>query len=173
MFCREFGAPVEPGPETPPYPARPYTTRERWDLINGEQASGGRCWQCHQFMNDTGASMEHYDAAGRYRTQEKAYNYEQYPQMLPIKASGPFLSSTGTEHINDVRGIANIIPRHPASQFCMAESYFRFVFGNKSDASTSGTVKTIADGLKTSGSLTEMLRTLGTSNAFIYKTERH
>jgi glucose/arabinose dehydrogenase len=173
MFCREFGAPVEPDPVGPVFPDRPYTTRERWDLINGEQASGGRCWQCHQFMNDTGASMEHYDAAGRYRTQEKAYNYEQYPQMLPIKASGPFLSSTGTEPINDVRGIANIVPRHPASQFCMAESYFRFMFGNKSDASTSGTVKTIADGLKTSGSLTEMLRNLGTSKAFIYKTERN
>lgn len=173
LFCREFGAPVEPDPVGPVFPDRPYTTRERWDLINGEQASGGRCWQCHQFMNDTGSAMEHYDAAGRYRTQEKAYNYEQYPQMLPIKASGPFLSSTGTEHINDVRGIANIIPRHPASQFCMAESYFRFVFGNKSDASTSGTVKTIADGLKASGSLTEMLRNLGTSKAFIYKTERH
>lgn len=173
MFCREFGAPVEPDPVGPVFPARPYTTRERWDLINGEQASGGRCWQCHQFMNDTGASMEHYDATGRYRTQEKAYNYEQYPQMLPIKASGPFISSTGTEPINDVRDIAKIIPRHPASQFCMAESYFRFVFGNKSDVQTSGTVKAVADGLKTSGSLTEMLRNLGTSKAFIYKTERN
>lgn len=173
MFCREFGAPVEPDPIGPVYPARAFTTRERWDLINGEQASGGRCWQCHQFMNNTGASMEHYDAAGRYRTQEKAYNYEQYPQMLPINASGPFLSSTGTEHVNDVRGIANIVPRHPASQYCMADSYFRFMFGNKSDAQTSGIVRAIADGLKTSGSLAEMLRTLGTSKAFIYKTERN
>jgi hypothetical protein len=173
FFCREFGAPVEPDPTEPVFPDRPFTTRERWDLINGEQASGGRCWQCHQFMNDTGASMEHYDAAGRYRTQEKAYNFDQYPQMLPIKASGPFLSSTGTEHVNDVRDIANIVPRHPASQFCMADSYFRFMFGNKSDAQTSGTVKAIADGLKTSGSLAEMLRTLGTSKAFIYKTERN
>lgn len=173
MFCREFGAPVEPDPVGPDYPARAFTTRERWDLINGEQASGGRCWQCHQFMNNTGASMEHYDAAGRYRTQEKAYNFDQYPQMLPINASGPFLSSTGTEHVNDVRGIANIVPRHPASQYCMADSYFRFMFGNKSDAQTSGIVRAIADGLKTSGSLAEMLRTLGTSKAFIYKTERN
>ncbi|MNP71781.1 hypothetical protein D3C76_1682190 [compost metagenome] len=55
----------------------------------------------------------------------------------------------------------------------MADSYFRFVFGSKSDASTSGVVKAIADGLKKSGSLEEMLRTLGTSNAFIYKTERN
>jgi hypothetical protein len=117
--------------------------------------------------------MEHYDAAGRYRTQEKAHNYNQYPQMLPIKASGPFISLAGTEQVDDVRDVARIVSRNPASQFCMADSYFRFVFGNKSDESTSGTVKAIADGLKTSGSLTEMLRTLGTSKAFIYKTERN
>lgn len=55
----------------------------------------------------------------------------------------------------------------------MADSYFRFVFGNKSDASTSGTVKAIAEGLKTTGSLAEMLKALGTSKAFIYKTERN
>lgn len=173
MFCREFGAPVEAQPEGPTLPTRAITTREYWDLVNGEHASNGRCWQCHQFMNDTGAASQNYDAAGRYRTVENAYNYNQYPQIMPIDASGPFITSTGTEHINDVRDIARIIPRHPASQFCMADSYFRFVFGTKSDASTSGTVKAIADGLKTSGSLAEMLRTLGTSKAFTYKTERN
>jgi glucose/arabinose dehydrogenase len=173
MFCREFGAPVEAQPEGPKLPTRAITTREYWDLVNGEHASNGRCWQCHQFMNDTGAASQNYDAAGRYRTLENAYNYDLYPQIMPIDASGPFITSTGTEHINDVRDIARIIPRHPASQFCMADSYFRFVFGTKSDASTSGTVKALADGLKTSGSLAEMLRTLGTSKAFIYKTERN
>lgn len=173
MFCHEFGAPVEPDPTGPTPPSRAITTREYWDSVNGEQASGGRCWQCHQYMNDTGSSMEHYDAAGRYRVQEKAHNFNQFPQMLPIKASGPFLTATGTQTIDDVRGIAEIIPLSPTSQFCMADSYFRFVFGNKSDVSTSGTVKAIADGLKTSGSLAEMLKALGTSKAFIYKTERN
>ena len=173
MFCHEFGAPVEPDPTDPTQPPRAITTREYWDSVNGEQASGGRCWQCHQYMNDTGSSMEHYDAAGRYRLEERAHNYNQYPQMLPIKASGPFLTAAGTEPINDVRDIANIVSRSPTSQFCMADSYFRFVFGSKSDVSTSGTVKAVADGLKTSGSLAEMLKALGTSKAFIYKTERN
>lgn len=174
MFCREFGAPVEVDPTEPVYPPRAVTTREHWDLVNGEQASGGRCWQCHQYMNDTGSSMEHYDAAGRYRSEEKAYNYSQYPQMLQIDASGPFITAVGlVEQVDDVRGIAKIIPRNSTSQFCMADSYFRFVFGNKSDVSTSGTVKAIADGLSASGSLAQMLQTLGGSKAFIYKTERN
>ena len=172
MFCQEFGAPVEADPTEPVYPSRAITTREHWDLVNGEQASQGRCWQCHKYMNDTGSSMEHYDAAGRYRTDEKAHNFDQYPQRLPIKASGPFLTATGSEQINDVRDIARMIPLNTQSQLCMADSYFRFVFGNKSDASSSGTVKAIADGLRSSGSLKDMLRALGTAKAFTNRKER-
>lgn len=172
LFCREFGAPVEAEPTEPAYPARAISTRERWDLINGEQASGGRCWQCHQYMNDTGASMEHYDAAGRYRQQEPAYNYAQFPVQLPIKASGPFIGVDGAVPIDDVRGISKLIAHNSASLFCMADSYFRFASGNKSDESTSATVKALVDGLKGNGSLPGMLRTLGTSNAFQFKTQR-
>lgn len=172
MFCREFGAPVEAEPTEPTFPPRAITTRERWDLVNGEQASGGRCWQCHKYMNDTGSSMEHYDAAGRYRQQEPAYNYEQFPVMLPIKTSEPFLGVSGTVPINDVRDISRLIVHDPAALLCMADSYFRFASGNKSDESTSGTVKAIADGLRDSQPLPAMLRTLGTSNSFQFKTQR-
>jgi glucose/arabinose dehydrogenase len=172
LFCREFGAPVEAEPTEPTFPPRAITTRERWDLVNGEQASGGRCWQCHQYMNDTGASMEHYDATGRYRQQEPAYNYAQFPQMLPIKSSGPFVGVDGTVPIDDVRDISKLIAHNSASLFCMADSYFRFASGNKSDESTSATVKALTDGLKNTGSLPSMLRTLGTSNAFQFKMQR-
>ena len=172
LFCREFGAPVEAEPTEPVYPPRAISTRERWDLVNGEQASGGRCWQCHQYMNDTGASMEHYDAAGRYRQQEPAYNYAQYPAQLPINSAGPFISLDGTVPIKDVRDISKLIAHNSASLFCMADSYFRFASGNKSDESTTATVKAMVDGLKGTGSLPMMLRTLGTSNAFQFKTQR-
>jgi glucose/arabinose dehydrogenase len=172
LFCREFGVPVEAQPTEPQFPPRAITTRERWDLVNGEQASEGRCWQCHRYMNDTGASMEHYDATGRYRQQEPAYNYAQFPAQLPIKSSGPFISVDGTVPIEDVRGIAQLIPHNSASLFCMADSYFRFASGNKSDESTTATVKALIDGLKGDGSLPGMLRTLGTSNAFQFKTQR-
>ena len=172
LFCREFGAPVEAEPTEPAYPPRAITTRERWDLVNGAQASGGRCWQCHQYMNDTGASMEHYDAAGRYRQQEPAYNYAQYPAQLPINSAGPFISVDGTVPIKDVRDISKLIAHNSASLFCMADSYYRFASGNKSDESTTATVKAMIDGLKGEGSLPMMLRTLGTSNAFQFKTQR-
>ncbi|NES11374.1 DUF1592 domain-containing protein [Pseudomonas laurentiana] len=175
LFCREFGAPVDTMPGEPEFPSRAVSTRERWDMVNGKEASQGRCWQCHQYMNDTGAAMEHYDATGRYRTHENAYNYGQFPVQLPINAAGPFVDNTGyTEwaHVQDVRDIARLIPTNNVAQSCMADSYFRFAFGNEPDAGTAGTVKALSDGLKTSGSLTGMIRNLATSNAFLHKKGR-
>ena len=175
LFCREFGAPVDTMPGEPTFPAKAVTTRERWDLVNGKEASQGRCWQCHQYMNDTGASMEHYDATGRYRTEENAYNYGQYPVKLPINAAGPFVDNTGLiewAHVQDVRDIARLIPTNNAAQSCMANSYIRFAFGNEPDAGTAGTLNALAEGLKTSGSLTDMIRNLATSNAFLHKKGR-
>lgn len=175
LLCREFGEPVEADPETPTFPNRPITTRERWDLVNGEHASGGRCWQCHQFMNDTGASMEHYDAAGRYRLKERAYNHELFPVDVDINAAGPFVDNVGHgewAQIKDVRDIARFIPRNSTALTCMADSYFRYAFGNHSDALTAGTIKAMGDELKSSGSLRKMLHELATSNATLYKKER-
>ncbi|UJB19170.1 MULTISPECIES: DUF1592 domain-containing protein [Lysobacter] len=175
MFCHAFGAPVEAGPDEPEYPPRPISTRERWDAINGQHASAGRCWQCHQFMNDTGASMEHYDSAGRYRELERAYNFDQYDEMVRINAAGPLLDASGSFDlgpVENVRGIARILPKNPSAQACMADSYFRYAFGNKADRQSIGAVRQMSDVLKEGGSLREMLRTMALSQAYLYKKDR-
>lgn len=172
LFCKEFGAPVEADPTEPAFPARAITTRERWDLVNGEHASNGNCWKCHQYMNDTGGSMENYDASGRYRQQENAYNYAAFPQVLPIYAGGPFIDNTGSHKladVNDVRDIAALIPHNPDAQRCMADSYFRFTFGSPAQAHTAGIINALSKGLAETGSLRDMMRTVATSHAFLYK----
>ncbi|WP_219064038.1 DUF1592 domain-containing protein [Pseudomonas sp. UMAB-08] len=172
MFCKEFGAPVEADPSEPAFPDRAITTRERWDLVNGEHASSGNCWKCHQYMNDTGGAMENYDASGRYRQQENAYNYTVFPQVLPIYAGGPFIDNTGSHtlaDVNDVRDIAALIPHNPDAQRCMADSYFRFTFGSQAQAHTAGIINALSKGLAATGSLRDMMRTVATSHAFLYK----
>ena len=175
MFCHVFGAPVEADPDEPEYPDRPISTRERWDAINGQHASAGRCWQCHQFMNDTGASMEHYDSTGRYRELERAYNFDQHDAMVRIDAAGPLLDGTGSFDlgpVENVRGIARILPKNPAAQACMADSYFRYAFGNKADRQSISAVRKMSDVLKEGGSLRDMLRAMALSQAYLYKKDR-
>lgn len=176
LLCREFGAPVDADPVEPQYPPRAITTRERWDMVNGEQASEGRCWQCHKYMNDTGSSMEHYDAAGRYRDHEQAYNHAQYPVNVPINAAGPFVSNTGAEEwgpVGNVRDIARLLPGNSTAQTCMADSYFRFMFGNKVSAGSVGTLKSASQILNANGSLIQMIRELATSPVFLNRHEEN
>ncbi|QXH47323.1 DUF1592 domain-containing protein [Pseudomonas xanthosomatis] len=176
LLCREFGAPVDADPVEPQYPPRAISTRERWDMVNGEQASEGRCWQCHKYMNDTGSSMEHYDAAGRYRDQEQAYNHAQYPVNVPINAAGPFISNTGAEEwgpVGNVRDIARLLPGSSTAQTCMADSYFRFMFGNKVSAGSVGTLKSASQTLNANGSLIQMIRELATSPVFLNRHEEN
>lgn len=176
LLCREFGAPVEADPKEPQFPPRAISTRERWDLVNGQLASEGRCWQCHQYMNDTGSSMENYDASGRYRASEPAYNHAQYPQDVPINAAGPFISNTANENwadIKDVRDIARLLPGNTTAQTCMVDSYFRFMFGNKVSAGSVGTLKATAESLKADGSLIQMIRNLTTSPVFLNRHEEN
>jgi len=173
LYCKEFGPPVELGPGTLPPPGRAISTRENWDRTNGEAAGNGTCWQCHKFMNDTGASMENYDAAGRYRVEEKAANYADFPQMVPIYAGGPFISNNGTDfwasQISGVRDIAKDIPGNPAAQRCMADSYLRFATGARADEGSVGIIKAISDGLRDNGSLRNMMLTYATSHGFTHR----
>lgn len=176
LLCREFGAPVEADPNEPAYPPRAITTRERWDLVNGQNASEGRCWQCHQYMNDTGSSMENYDASGRYREVEQAYNHAQYPVNMPINAAGPFISNTGLENwaqVNNLRDVAELLPDNATAQTCMADSYFRFMFGNKVSAGSVSTLKSASEALNANGSLIQMICDMTTSPVFLNRQEEN
>lgn len=176
LLCREFGAPVEADPKEPAYPPRAISTRERWDLVNGQNASEGRCWQCHQYMNDTGSTMENYDASGRYRDVEQAYNHAQYPVTMPINAAGPFISNTGLENwaqVNNLRDVAQLLPGNSTAQTCMADSYFRFMFGNKVSAGSVSTLKSASEALNANGSLIQMVRDLTTSPVFLNRQEEN
>lgn len=177
LFCKQFGSAVENPPDQPDYPERPVTTRERWDLINGEEASGGACWKCHQYVNDTGSTLEHYDAAGRYRLQELAANEPYHGQgaMVDINAAGPIVNNAGAgkwADVDDVRGVSRLIPSNAIALTCMADSYYRYAFGVEPDTVSAGTIKEISDGLKESGNLQEMLQNLAKSYSFTYKAER-
>jgi hypothetical protein len=127
-------------------------------------------------MNDTGSSMENYDASGRYRETEPAYNHAQFPVQVNIDAAGPFISNTGLENwasVHNVRDIARLLPTNITAQTCMADSYFRFMFGNKVSAGSVGTLKSAAESLKTNGSLIQMIRELATSPVFLMRQEEN
>ena len=67
MLCHKMGVPSGIDPDTIDLPSHAITTRERWDVITGPDASEVQCWQCHQLMNEPGSALENYDQNGIYR----------------------------------------------------------------------------------------------------------
>ncbi len=174
LLCRTIGAPVDVDPDDVTMPSEPITTRERWDIVNGEFASAGQCWHCHLYMNDTGASMENYDANGQWRVNEAAYNDPSV--TLPIDASGPLVDNTGFDvwlHFKDVRDVSAYLPGNLTVLQCLADSYFRYATGQEADVESASAVSDMTKALEKSGSIQDMFQVLATSQMFKLKKESH
>lgn len=90
------------------------TTRERVIL----QTSPDMCQSCHGMINSLGFSLEHFDAVGRYRQEEKS---------RPIDASGSYFARSGeTVPFQDVRQLATFLADGPETSAAFAQQLFQF-----------------------------------------------
>jgi hypothetical protein len=88
------------------------STRERVIL----QTSPNMCQSCHAMINPLGFPLEHYDAIGRYRTEE---------QGKPIDATGSYLTQSGTTaEFAGVRELAAFLAASHESHGAFAEQLF-------------------------------------------------
>lgn len=158
IFCQTFASnALRPEPEG--YPNRPIGEREKWWIHTGPTAADGSCWGCHQYFNDTGASMENYDQTATLRETELAINEGFLDQHVPIDASGPFIDNVGgnwIDHIDDVRDIADHIPDNKEAMLCLASGFYRYSMGARPDGTSLRTVSQARDNLLQGGDLRRM-----------------
>ncbi|HDS0922112.1 TPA: DUF1592 domain-containing protein [Stenotrophomonas maltophilia] len=162
LFCQSFASNAL-RPEPDPYPDRPIGEREKWDINTGPKASNGTCWTCHQFFNDTGASLENFDQTATLRETELAINEGYTDQHVPIDASGPFINTSGgnwIDHIDDVRGIAEHVPDNREAMACLASGFYRYAMGARPDRTSLGTVSKARDKLLEDGDMRKLASTL-------------
>lgn len=90
------------------------TTRERVTL----QTSPAACITCHKMINPLGFSLEHFDAVGRYRTEEKGQ---------PIDASGVYVASSGEEvSLKGARDLALFVADSEEARQAFAKQLFHY-----------------------------------------------
>lgn len=90
------------------------TTRARVLL----QTSPDACRTCHQMINGLGFSLEHFDAVGRYREQEKSQ---------PVDAHGSYLNRAGNEvSFADSRELADFLVASPEVHEAFTEQLFQY-----------------------------------------------
>jgi len=115
MLCMELplpppgGAPVEAGDTSN------LTTRERF-----EQHAESACASCHKFLDPIGFAFENFDAAGRYRDQEKGKPIDTAGVLSDTDVDGPFQNSV--ELSSRFAGSERI-------RRCIANQWFRFALG--------------------------------------------
>ena len=111
------------GLSTPPIAAAPLapdllpslTTRERVAM----QTQPPACQSCHSLINPLGFAFEHFDAAGKYRGEEKGKS---------VDATGVYLTKTGaTVSFNGARDFANFLVRCDETQGAFVEQLFHYL----------------------------------------------
>ncbi len=99
---------------TPPELAPDLTTRERIT----QQTSPAACVKCHRMINDLGFSLEHFDAVGRFRKQEKG---------KPINDHGEYITSTGeTVQFQGIRDLARFLTENEECPKAFARQLFQY-----------------------------------------------
>jgi len=91
------------------------TTRERVDL----QTSAKSCQACHAMINPLGFTLEHFDAVGRYRKEEKG---------RAVDATGGYLSRSGKTHeFAGARPLARFLAESDESHEAFVEQLFHYL----------------------------------------------
>ena len=103
-------------PDAPP-PEEGLTNREISELHMREEG----CWDCHKHMDRIGYTLEHYDAAGRYRDTDNG---------LEIDAKGVIVETGDADGEYDgAIELAEGLAKSEYAQNCMAKKMFTFMTG--------------------------------------------
>ncbi len=111
------------GLSTPPIAAAPLapdllphlTTRERVTM----QTQPAACQSCHSLINPLGFAFERFDAAGKFRGEEKGKS---------VDATGLYLTKSGeTVSFNGARDFANFLVRCDETQGAFVEQMFHYL----------------------------------------------
>ncbi|WP_143247520.1 DUF1592 domain-containing protein [Agaribacterium haliotis] len=170
MLCHSLGVPSGVDPANIQLPSHAISTRERWQLITGPEASEGQCWSCHQLMNEPGVAMEHFDHAGRYRTSETSFNVDGV--QLAIDATGVLRDNSGAEYLasySTLRDLSIYFASSEQLRACFVDNLYRFSSGHEADENSDAGIQAIADSFELSGDIRELMRDLVLSDVLLYR----
>ncbi len=143
--------PVVPGPQN-----TNATYRERLASV-----TGGGCAGCHQMIDPIGFGLEHYDAAGLFRTMDNG---------KPIDASGHIALDSNIRMFNGANELVTALAGMPETGVCFVRNFTSFVFGYSANVQNDELVTALAAALATNlgarTRLRDMLQLVVTSVPF-------
>jgi hypothetical protein len=160
MLCQHLPPPPNDVVIEPPDPDPNATTRERFAQHTADDACSG----CHQLIDPLGFGFEHYDAIGRFRTDENG---------LAVDASGTLSGIADASQVGDYEGAVELADKLLAStdfQECVAHQWTTFALGREPGEDDACAMEGIRQSFADSGGdLRELLVSIATSDSFRFR----
>jgi hypothetical protein len=118
LLCNAPPAPPPGIPRAPSEGPEDNTTRARFTA----HSQDATCQGCHQSIDGAGFGFEHYDGAGRYRSQENG---------LPIDATGKVTLAKVEQPYVGVVQLSQLLAGSNEVSSCLGRYYLRFAFGGE------------------------------------------
>lgn len=135
-----------------------YTNRELFEMRTADAS----CQGCHVQIDGIGFAFEHYDAVGRFRTQDNG---------LPVDATGQVV------RFEDIQGsfdgaieLSEILAGSQTARHCVTETWFSYAQGREAIEADDCSLTELDDVMAESGGdIRELLVAIATSHAFTHK----
>ncbi len=154
ILCMELPLPPPGVPPVEASDTSALTTRERF-----EQHAESACASCHKFLDPIGFAFENFDAAGRYRSEEKGKPIDTKGILTETDVDGPFENSVD---------LSSKLAASERIRQCIATQWFRFAFG-RSETENEHALAQLSCGFGQDAPLKTMLGDLTQTDAFLYK----
>ena len=125
--------------------------RDRLELHRADPT----CASCHNLMDPLGLGLEHYDAIGRFRTEDDGF---------PVDASGQLIDG---QTFTNAREMAALIQQDERFGHCLVEKLFTYALGRPVASTERPFIDAIAEQSAERGSeLPELIKLIATSEPF-------
>ena len=123
------------------------------------------CHTCHSRMNPIGFSMDHFDAAGRWRDLDGAHMLDTTGDLIgPGDANGKFTDNVA---------LAKLLAKSQVMRACMVGHWFHYAYGRAEGAKDACSMTQLQSGFEASGgNVKTLLLDLIQTPAFLYRVAR-
>jgi hypothetical protein len=130
------------------------------------KTSGGVCSGCHDVINPIGFALEHYDALGRFQTEELHVGANGDPVALPIDASGDLPQSDVAGALAGGVELSERLAGSRQAQACFAQRWLARALAREPAEADACSLHAAADALAGSGDMRALLDAIVQGDAF-------
>jgi hypothetical protein len=154
VLCAKLPAPPN---NVVPLPATDSkTTRERVDEHTGPGTCGASCHGT--LINPVGFAFEHYDAIGRFRTEDNGF---------PVNSADQYQLGGQLVSYGDAVQFSQVLADSEEAHRCWTKNWLQFAYGRDVEVEDTGLLDTLAESSRGGMPLEDLLIEIVTSDAFL------